>query len=69
MDVPSTDPAYHNNAEYYAAQAAEYAAEAQSAISDGNFMLTDKDHSNTRYIMGFYTQNKHLCMDLTEFTE
>ncbi len=68
-DVPPTDPAYHNNAEYYAAQAAEYAAEAQSAISDGNFMLTDKDHSNTRYIMGFYTQNKHLCMDLTEFTE
>ena len=69
QDVPASDDTYHNNAKYYAADAAASAAAAQSAIAGGNFMLVDKDDNNKRYIMSFYIQNKHLCMDLTEYTE
>ena len=41
-DVPSTDPAYHNNAKYYSEQAATSATEAASSATSGPYALANE---------------------------
>lgn len=67
-DVPSTDPAYENNAKFYAGKAAEYAAAAQSVV-DSNFLLVDKDDGNKKYIVSMYNQDAHFHIGLDELEE
>ena len=68
VDVPPTDPTYENNAKYYASEAARYAGIAQTVV-DSNFLLTDEDDGNKKYMVGLYVSNDHFCIDLDELVE
>lgn len=62
-DVPSSDPAYENNAKYYAEAADESAQLAADVAS-----LIDKDDGNKEYAMAWSIKNGHPCLALTERT-
>ena len=61
VDVPSTDPAYHNNAKYYAEQAGQSLEDAQDEVKNaeawakgtkGGTAVPDTDptyHDNSKY--------------------
>ena len=67
-DVPSTDEAYNNNAKYYSAKAAEYAAAAQSVV-DSNFVLVDEDDSNKKYLVNLFVRDGYFGAGLDELVE
>lgn len=67
-DVPSSDPAYENNAKYYAGEAANYAAIAQTVV-DSNFLLVDHDDSDKKYMVGLYVEDGHFGISLDELVQ
>lgn len=67
-DVPSTDPAYHNNAKYYNEQAAYYAAVAQTVV-DSNFLLVNEDEANQKYMISLFIRGNQFGAAFTAVAE
>lgn len=67
-DVPSTDPAYHNNAKYYNDRAAYYAAVAKTVV-DSNFLLVNEDEANQKYMISLFIRDNQFGAAFTAIAE